>query len=206
MHQDPLSPPGRRRRQSRISHVFFDAEGTLWIPRAGHTFADFWAAPSAERALEVFELAPRIHESLQTLRDAGLRLVVVSVHDVRLLPEILDAFGLRPYFDDVLVNGHKGARVLQWLHAHGRGPEHAVMVGDRPDLDIEPLVTFGVRAVLVDRPYNRDAVAVRVHDLRDLAGFIGFADDPLVPVDPAHRRATDAGTWTGLAPVGSQEG
>lgn len=188
-------------RPGRITHIFFDAEGTLWVPREGRSFDEFWADPDPRRALEIFARTPHLDETLDALQAAGLRLVVVSRHDVTVLPALLRLFGLTERFDDVLVNGHKGARVVQWLRAHGLRRADALMVGDLPELDIIPLETFGVRAVLLDRDYNRDADAVRIHDLRDLVGLVAFANRTIEPTDPAHRVATESGTWTGLAPA-----
>lgn len=197
MHKRRPSTEPRR----RLTHVFFDAEGTLWVPRPGRSFAEFWDDPDPARAVEIFEPTPHLAETLDALQRRGLRLVVVSLHDVHVLPRLLQGFGIADRFDDVLVNGHKGARILQWLADHGLGPENAVMVGDRPDLDIDPVEAFGVPAVLLDREYNRDADAVRIHDLRDLVGLLAFAGRIVEPVDPAHAMATEAGTWTGLAPA-----
>ena len=51
-------------------------------------------------AIAALELAPGTHETLGALRDAGVRLAIVSGS----LDIVLDKFELRPYFDDVFLN------------------------------------------------------------------------------------------------------
>lgn len=157
-----------------ITHVFLDAEGTLWEPRPGRTIHDFWDAPSPERAREVFRPTPGIRPTLEALARRGLTLVVMSKHDPALLPRLLADFGLADLFDDVLVDDDKAARVGAWLQAHGVPPDRAVMVGDRVDMDIEPLVEAGVLGVLVDRDYNRGPGHLRLRRIEDLVPTVGF--------------------------------
>lgn len=169
MHSTPSSPTPSARTTVRV--VFFDAEGTLWVPRPGRTFADFWAEPTNARARHVFELAPDCLETLDALRAANVRLVVVSKHNEAILPGLLELFGLAGHFDDVLINGDKGHRIRDWLRAHRMTAGSAVMVGDRMDLDILPARREGVRALLVDMEYNQGERAERIDGLGQLVGL-----------------------------------
>lgn len=157
-----------------VTHVFFDAEGTLWQPRPGRTIHDFWDAPSRARAQAVFDLTPGVEETLQALRERGLTLVVMSKHDPELLPRLLEDFGLADHFADVLVDDDKQARVSAWLDEQGIDPRRAVMVGDRVEYDIEPLAEAGVIGILLDQRYNRGFGHLRIHRLADLLPTIAF--------------------------------
>lgn len=169
---DRLPPPATT--EAPISHVFFDAEGTLWEPRPGRTIHDFWEDPSRARAQAVFTLTPGIQATLDALRERGLTLVVMSKHDPDLLPGILADFGLRRFFDDVLVDDDKGPRVARWLNERNVPPARAVMVGDRAEYDIRPLADHGVVGVLLDRTYNRRAGHLRIRRVEDLLPTLAF--------------------------------
>lgn len=162
LHDKPASPP------SPVRAIFFDAEGTLWEPRKGKTFADFWADPTESRANEVFELTQGCTVTLDRLTAAGIRLIVVSKHNKRILPGLLRLFNLDLYFEDVLINGDKGLRVREWLKGQGIPRSAALMVGDRADLDILPLEREGIRAFLVDTEYNQNDHGERIDGLQSL--------------------------------------
>jgi FMN phosphatase YigB (HAD superfamily) len=165
MHSAPhAAEPG----PSRLEVVFFDAEGTLWIPRRGRDLTEFWADPTPANARRVFRVTPGIRTLLARLQRAGLRLVVLSRHNEEILPRLLEIFRLARHFEDVLVNGDKGERAAHWLRTHGVPRRAAIMIGDRDDLDIRPLARVGIRAFLLDRPYNRASPAPRLSDPRDL--------------------------------------
>jgi FMN phosphatase YigB (HAD superfamily) len=129
---------------------------------------EFWQHPTRERAREIFQTAPGAHELLQTLRDQGVKRVVLSRHDERILPGLMEEFHLSRLFDDVLINGDKGERAMQWLKENGLSTADAVMIGDREDLDILPMQRVGIHAVLIDRPYNQQIAAPRVKSLQGL--------------------------------------
>lgn len=159
-------PPGT------IRVVFFDAEGTLWGPRPGRTMKEFWRRPTREHARMVFQVSANVRSVLGRLKQSGCRLVVLSRHDEKLLPQLLEEFHLSTFFDDVLINGDKGERAIAWLKAQNMTPHNALMVGDREDLDILPLRRVGIHAVLVDRPYNERVDAPRLHDLEELIHWL----------------------------------
>ncbi len=133
---------------------------------------EFWQRPSRDHARRVFRLTPKLTQVLARLQAAGCRLVVLSRHDEKLLPSILEEFNLSTFFDDVLINGDKGDRAMAWLKNKNISEAHALMVGDREDLDIIPLRRVGIQAVLVDRPYNRDVETRRLHDIQELTDWL----------------------------------
>lgn len=170
--------------------IFFDAEGTLWIPQAGRTLKEFWERPTREHARIVFQPAPGIHQALARLSAAGCRLVVLSRHDPQLLPSLLEEFKVAVFFEDVLVNGDKGERAALWLHKQGIAHGDALMVGDRQDLDIDPLKRVRIPALLVDRPDNQQVAHPRLYDWSELVKQVE-ADPPgqprtSAPSDPPH--------------------
>lgn len=159
-----------------FNHVFLDAEGTLYLPKNGKTRHEFWAAPSPARALEFFELEQGVKESLEELRALVDTICLVS----RNLPEIIDAllerFGIRHYFDEILLNGDKGTMIADFLDTNDYRLDEAVMVGDMPALDFYPVRRAGIEAVLVDRDYNRWADAPRIAGVRELPARLRIGD------------------------------
>lgn len=114
----------------------------------------------AERAYLVvmglvrFEVLPQTHESLQAMRDAGLRLAVVSNWDASLEGTLL-AVGLRKYFDVVVSSATVGAakpspapllRACQLLEVE---PAEAVMIGD-DDVDERAATAAGMPCLRVE--------------------------------------------------------
>lgn len=138
--------------------VFFDAEGTLYVPKKGKTFDDFWEGGehTLERALENFELNDGVIETLNELLTKGHKLVVISLHREDLLPDLLVQLGIREYFANVLVNGDKGEKMVEYLNKRGMPKEDALIVGDKYHIDIEPAQRVGIRGLLLYGPELRE--------------------------------------------------
>lgn len=162
--------------QRRFKHVFLDAEGTLYVPRHGRSRWEFWTDPSPELALEFFELDEGVVEALARIRARSDTLCVVSRNSSDILYALLDKFGIRGYFDEVLLNGNKGRNISKFLSRRGLSKDEAVMVGDMPRLDVFPVKEHGIEAILVDRVYNRYADAERIAGLKDLPAWLRLAD------------------------------
>lgn len=121
---------------------------------------DNWQNP------KVWPLTPGAKEVLGELKGRGYKLGVVSNWDA-LLPGVLEATGLAPYFDFVAASALVGAakpdprifRVV--LEGLGVEPHQALHVGDSPD-DLGGGAAAGVEAVLFD-PYRRNPEAL--HEL-----------------------------------------
>jgi putative hydrolase of the HAD superfamily len=123
-------------------------------------------------------VAERSAESLQKLRDAGLRLGVVSNSDGR-VEQALEAAGLRNYFDVVIDSALVGVekpdpRIFHAaLDALGVAPGEALYVGDLYEVDVVGARAAGMEAVLLgapesapDRPCrSAQSIEILVNDL-----------------------------------------
>jgi FMN phosphatase YigB (HAD superfamily) len=138
-----------------VAVAFLDAEGTLYVPKPGRTAEAFWRGEcTLERALAHFEPETGVFDALRRLRAQGSRVVVVSKHREDLLLQLFDAWGLRALIDDVILTHRKGQAIARFLETEGVPPSRALMLGDRPDLDVEPVLREGVPALLLRRDYN----------------------------------------------------
>lgn len=123
------------------------------------------AEPSRFAAAELYErfaradawqLYPDVLDTLETLRQRGLRLGVVSNWDER-LPRLLERLGLAPFFDVVVTSSSVGVekpnpRIFRHCLEHlGVEPEHALHVGDAPIDDVEGAMAAGMQAQRIDR-------------------------------------------------------
>jgi putative hydrolase of the HAD superfamily len=120
-------------------------------------------------------IAVDAHDALARLRQAGLKLGVVSNSDGR-VEEALDAAGLRPYFDVVVDSGVAGvekpdpAIFLAALDALGVRPAEALHVGDLYEVDVIGANAAGIPAVLLVPPAApRPLGCAAVDSLRALA-------------------------------------
>lgn len=160
----------------RFKHVFLDAEGTLYVPKNGRSRWEFWADPSPAAAVDFFELDRGVAEALREIRDRADTLCIVSMNQEPILEALLDKFGIRGFFDEVIVTKDKGRRIAEYLVERGLKREDAVMVGDMPYLDLYPARAIGVEAILVDRYYNRNVRAERIGGVSDLPCWLRMAD------------------------------
>jgi putative hydrolase of the HAD superfamily len=155
---------------------------------AGRPVTDALARRAVERLRDAFldpaawEVFPDVVPCLTTLRQAGVRLGVVSNWDSR-LPRVLARLGLAPYFQAVGVSRLEGREkpdpalfrcVLERLG--GRASE-ALHVGDVPELDLEGARRAGIDAVLVDRRGRPESA--RYRPLGDLSELPRIARDGL---------------------------
>lgn len=165
------APRGRRFR-----HVFLDAEGTLYVPRKGRSSWEFWDDPSPQKAKDFFTLDEGVVDALRSIRGRVDGLCIASKNTRPILEALLAEFGIRHYFDKVLLSGDKGRQIAAFLDARGHDRSSAVMIGDTPVLDLFPVRKEGIEAILVDRPYNRWADAERIKGLRELPSWLRIAD------------------------------
>lgn len=123
---------------------------------------------------KVWPLTPGAKEVLGELKGRGYKLGVVSNWDA-LLPGVLEATGLAPFFDFVAASALVGAakpdpRIFRVaLEGLGVEPHEALHVGDSPD-DLGGAAAAGVEAVLFD-PYRRNPQA-----LHELSGVLERID------------------------------
>ncbi|MFY9588185.1 MAG: HAD family hydrolase [Actinomycetota bacterium] len=126
-------------------------------------------------------------ETLVTLREAGLRLGLIS--NLSLLPHKvradLEQLGIAPHLDAAAFSSEIGVRkpdariFLHALQALGEDPAHAVFVGDRLNDDIVGAQAVGMRTILT-REFRQeepgdvtpDAVVERLAEIPDvIAGW-----------------------------------
>jgi putative hydrolase of the HAD superfamily len=127
---------------------------------------------------ENFELFEDVLPVLQELRDAELRIAVVSngIRD-------LHAFVAHHRLDvDAIVDSRSHGRVKPHptifqaaLAALAVAAEDAVMVGDSLEEDIEGARALGMRAILIDREERHPDVDERLTDLYGLPAALGLA-------------------------------
>jgi putative hydrolase of the HAD superfamily len=112
-------------------------------------------------------VAERSAESLERLRQAGLKLGVVSNSDGR-VEQALEAAQLRHYFDVIVDSALVGVekpdpRIFHAaLDALGVAPEEALYVGDMYEIDVVGARAAGLDAVLLGQPDQLTALNCRV--------------------------------------------
>jgi putative hydrolase of the HAD superfamily len=122
-------------------------------------FADLWehfTLPGVWRAY------PEVHDVLGTLREVGLKLVIISNFDQRLYP-VLKHEGLDAYFDAVYLSSVHGAdkphpRMFQRFLADTgltATPDLALHIGDHPKADWAAARNAGLHAFELDRAKGR---------------------------------------------------
>ena len=133
------------------------------------------------RAVGMFEnrLYPGVVDCLTSLRAGGLGLSVVTAKVGIFAEQILEHYGIRPFFSAVYgpdLSG-EGARktplIRRALSGEGLDPRQAVMVGDRAE-DIEGARANGLRAIAVGWGYgSREELTLARPDLlvEDVAGL-----------------------------------
>jgi putative hydrolase of the HAD superfamily len=104
-----------------------------------------------------FTAYPDVLPALRRLRDAGLRLVVVSNWDVSLHDRLAET-GIAARVDGAIASAELGvAKPDAAIFAHaltmaGVGAGEAVHVGDSPDADVAGARAAGIEPVLIARP------------------------------------------------------
>lgn len=161
----------------KYKHVFLDAEGTIYVPRKGHTQYEFWAGEhTPEEALGFFELDAGAAQAIRELRREAETLCVVSLNPKPVLDALLQKFGIRDVFDEIMINGDKGHLIKNYLRMHNLRADQAIMVGDMPRIDLYPVKRVGVESILVDRYYNQGVAAERIPGLSELPAWLRIAD------------------------------
>jgi HAD superfamily hydrolase (TIGR01509 family) len=167
--QLPLTGEGLRQHESAATRAMERAAATDQARATAYLEALFLhGGVPRDRMGEVRDCLGRMHrqlhlwcsvaegaaESLRRLRDAGLRLGVVSNSDGR-VEEALEAAGLRRYFDVVIDSGRVGLEkpdpriFYAALDALGVEASEALYVGDLYEVDVAGANAAGIEAVLV---------------------------------------------------------
>ena len=99
---------------------------------------------------------PDAEPALRSLRDRGLKLVVVSNWDCS-LGQVLERCGLAEFLDGAISSAEAGARKPDpaifepALELAGCGPGDALHVGDTAEEDRDGAAAAGIRVLLIDR-------------------------------------------------------
>ncbi|MGH2572516.1 MAG: HAD family hydrolase [Actinomycetota bacterium] len=130
--------------------------------------------------LSNYRLFPDVELTLILLRDAGLKLGVISNFE-EWLERLLESLQVARFFDVRVISGVEGMEKpdprIFWLALERTGvsPEESVYVGDNPMFDIEPAEEVGMFAVLLDRRGRfPDHPGTRITTLQDLPDAIGL--------------------------------
>ncbi|HSJ50480.1 MAG TPA: HAD-IA family hydrolase [Actinomycetota bacterium] len=128
-----------------------------------------------------YTLFDDVRPVLRVLRDAGIRLGVVSNFE-DWLEGLLERLGIGSFFDVRVISGVEGLekpdpRIFRLaMERAGVEPAVSVYVGDNPEFDVDPALALGMFPVLIDRRGRYPDVAVpRIHSLADLPAVIGLA-------------------------------
>jgi putative hydrolase of the HAD superfamily len=156
------------------------ADGTAALDRTASRLGARLRAPGEANRLWCWVL-PGVPEALASLRDQGLRLLVVSNSDGS-VERGLDEVGLRSYFSAVIdsaIVGFEKPDPRIFLHALERAgvpARRALHVGDLYHADVTGARAAGVNAVLLDPFDDWEGVdCERARDLLELAQRIGGA-------------------------------
>ena len=120
--------------------------------------------------------------ALQRLREAGLRIAVVSNWDVS-LHDALELTGLAPLAHAVLSSAEVGAEkpartIFEAAAARLEMPvERLLHVGDDPEVDVDGARKAGLYAVLVDRGGGPARRSPRIAALTELAALLDLDRD-----------------------------
>lgn len=128
-----------------------------------------------------FVLRDGVVETLQTLRQRGIHVGMVSNIDDDQLEHLIEVAGLREHFDSLLSSEAAGACkpaqpiYIEALRRAGCAPGEALFVGDTLDQDIAGANRAGIRSVLIwhrdDKPPPVDGVRPD-HIIREIPELI----------------------------------
>ncbi len=131
------------------------------------------------------DMSPGLPQALQTLKNAGLKLAIVSNADGT-VDQKIEAQGLLDLFDAVIDSGAVGVekpdpRIFALaLEKVGARAEKTLHVGDLPCIDAEGAKAAGVHAMVVD-PFDdwEGLDCPTCHDIPELARLILAHRDPV---------------------------
>lgn len=153
---------GHGTRELLISALAERRHTTTDAVRHSADFPTFEAAFSAHyqrRCGTRSHLYPHVRETLQVLKDAGVKLAVVTNKEGRYTQSVLDAHQMAPLFDRVIsgdtlpVKKPHPAAVLDCLNRFGVKAERALFVGDS-SIDVATARNAGVSVWALPHGYN----------------------------------------------------
>ena len=190
--EDPFEPTEENSYQRIIA---FDA---AVLARAGHADLPddvFRKIEDAFARRSAWYVYPDVMPSLDTLREAGIRLCVIS-NFVWGAPELIHDLELSSHFETLVISARVGFQkpnpgifklALEQMHV---APERAWHVGDSYRADVVGARRVGINGVLIDRSGNDPARAREQHedpeltvitDLFELLDLLGMERPALSP-------------------------
>ena len=171
--------------------IFLDGDGTLWYPKkTKRTEKPHWIYNDLETKdnyLEHLELTPNLKETLRSLKEKGILLVVVSANprsEEFAVPEIIERlnnFGLTNLFHSVRSSmgdnpAGKGEVILHVLKTLGLGKESALMVGDSFNYDYMAAKNVGVDAFWIENTVNRvpEVMPVDLQSIKEVSDLLNI--------------------------------
>ncbi len=118
--------------------------------------ADELADAFTQQREELVRPFPGAVETLQTLRERGARMALITNGMAQFQHRKIERFGLEPFFELILIESEFGAgkpdpRVFQHaLRGFNAVPGQAWMIGDALEYDIRPALALGMGTVWVD--------------------------------------------------------
>lgn len=165
------------------SRAFWNSVYELFLTRVGLPTGDGLQESLYEAFTDVrnYDVFDDVREAFGALAAAGLRLGLVSNFEAW-LDGLLEHLGIRESFDVRVISGLEGVEkpdpaIFELaLERGGLSPGEALYVGDIPELDVDPPLSLGMDAVLIDRRGRHpDFLGPRIEDLRELAAFVDRA-------------------------------
>lgn len=147
----------------------------------GHSTADTLARRYETYRRDTMQLHPGAVETLEHLRDRGIKLALITNGRADVQRHKIDHFGLAEYFHHIQIEGEAGYGKPDFrafddcLDALKIKADHAWMVGDDPYYDMEPAAALGIRPVWVSPSNaNRNAGWARIGEVSELLNMIGL--------------------------------
>lgn len=139
---------------------------------------DEWYSQYERICRETYRPSPSLVETVETLAASDVHVGIVSDIDDAEATFILDAFGIRDYFDAITTSEECGVtkphdEMFQTaLDKADVPPEHSLMIGDRYDHDIAGAAAHGIGTVAYGAN-DGEAVTYRVDDLSEILRIVG---------------------------------
>lgn len=149
-----------RQRSAEVCDAFWRELGADWLERIGQPGESLNSVSSIADQLifgpgsKVFKLFDDTLPALESLKDQGIPMIVVSNWDVS-LHRVCTLLGLTPYFETIVASLEEGVEKpepgLFQVAQERIGVSQVLHVGDDPLADVHGARQFGWDAVLIDR-------------------------------------------------------
>ncbi len=136
-------------------------------------------AEEIEQAAGTAKPVPGALETLELLREKGIKLGLCSNTFQTAFQALDRRWGLRKRFDCVFLSYERGVlkpdprALLHCPQALCVSPEETVMVGDKLHLDVIPTQELGMTGVLFDPENEHPEFRPRITKIREIVGLIG---------------------------------